>query len=633
MRRIPTLPLRWIAVAACVLSAPRTSLAGPLTDWFWGPFRQPPAYPVGPTYGVPGPPAMPTYAQPTTGYATNYGSYATNYGSYAPNYGAYPPAYATTPSYTSGYAPQMASPVPLTTQPLPTQPLGGIAPSIANQPITMTGPNPMTGFPQMQPALLPNAGYVTQYNKAAVTYYRPVTQFDPATGSNVTRMMPCTSYELQAQRPPVLTQRPALFGYYPQQRWPSLAAPVVGNSPNYYSAPTYNTTPVPSNTMATTVQMLPLAGNNAVQPGQYYSGWPTPPAAASAIPSGSMFSFPNTLAPANPTYPVTANYQSYPTTAMPMNAMYNATPNYPVMPSTTNVLPYGTTTTPYPATSPYPGTVPSTAPTYPSTIPSAPLSSNVPSEYPGGWRRVENGNLEGTDPNGGVAPNGSVMPSGTAPGNISDPESQVRPSFGNQSALPADTNLQSPQAAQTNASETSRFGLKSVDSPAPMVAMQRQRALETPTVPSEPTFDNVPKPEAGLNGQPPALGSSLAAPNALMAVPSSGDGSATESAKPASPIFDAIRPIEAPPTAPAPKWNQGLMDQRDRTAGRVDPTPSVTPARTNKNQPIRWISTEVDPRDQAAAGSKTSVSGSNGSMIQQPSLRPSTANPKSNASR
>lgn len=52
-------------------------------------------------------------------------------------------------------------------------------------------------------------GYTTSYYRAPVTYYRPVTTVNPATGTTVTVQQPCTAYEQQVQRNPFTTVLPA----------------------------------------------------------------------------------------------------------------------------------------------------------------------------------------------------------------------------------------------------------------------------------------------------------------------------------------------------------------------------------------------------------------------------------------
>ena len=101
-------------------------------------------------------------------------------------------------------------------------------PPITGPPITAP---PITAPPVLTPAPMPYAaappapkregclsrfcsklfgtGYTTSYYRAPVTYYRPVTTMNPATGTMVTVQQPCTSYEQQVQRNPFTTVLPA----------------------------------------------------------------------------------------------------------------------------------------------------------------------------------------------------------------------------------------------------------------------------------------------------------------------------------------------------------------------------------------------------------------------------------------
>ena len=82
------------------------------------------------------------------------------------------------------------------------------------------------GIPQTVAGYLPTAAYDSQWARTPVTYYRPVTAFDPRYGTTVTSLQPCTSYQYQAQRQPVIAPRPLLGDYGLQaNRWPSLTGP------------------------------------------------------------------------------------------------------------------------------------------------------------------------------------------------------------------------------------------------------------------------------------------------------------------------------------------------------------------------------------------------------------------------
>jgi hypothetical protein len=184
------------------------------------------------------------------------------------------------------YAPQPSPPFyPGSTVP-PTAPANATA-MAGPPPVSATTSIPWTGLPQTQMSLMPTAGYASQWNRAEVTYYRPVTTVNPATGQPITQLIPCTSYELQNQRVPVVTMKPgAAPATYPStDRWPSLTAPTYGAA-----------TPVPTQNY----QTVPANGATAVTGQQVNYGTYTPYQVNNAIspqaPSaGSMFSFPSPL--------------------------------------------------------------------------------------------------------------------------------------------------------------------------------------------------------------------------------------------------------------------------------------------------------------------------------------------------
>lgn len=203
-----------MALLSCGLS-PRAAQAGPLLDWLFGRSHTAPAQPVGPPvpvgngysagYGVaPVVGQAPTVAYPAANYAGGYaGNYGTYYSSQLPVIG---PAGA-------GY-----------TAPMPS----GIA--AATLPSSM--PPTLSYVPNFQ----------TQSQRTPVTYYRPLMTTDPNTGAQVVAMAPCTSYEMMAQRVPVLG-RSALFGSNtaptfqpPAQTLPTYTLP-SGGLPLAYSTP------------------------------------------------------------------------------------------------------------------------------------------------------------------------------------------------------------------------------------------------------------------------------------------------------------------------------------------------------------------------------------------------------------
>ncbi len=531
--------------------------SGPILDWLLG-NRSPGPVPVGSPQYIGNPPyanypgsgvLAPTFNSPPI-----YNNNAYNNTAYFGSNGLAANTYAMTP-YQG---------VPAQSVPAPTT--FATSPYVNGVPNTL-GPA-VSGIPQTQAAYLPTAGYASQWNRAPVTYYRPVTQLDPATGTTVTRMMPCTSYELQAQRVPMLTLHPTLGSQLQANRWPSLAAPSAGSTPvpssmpmtTMNGLPTYGTSNrVPyayspngwSNTamMPGTQGVVPATGPSASYNASYpATTWPSP-AAATAIPSGSMF-------PVPAYYSSPTNYP-YPTT----NGSVMGTPNGSVMPSGTfptypsvpnaSVLPSANSN--YPSTLPAPGwgapaTGYSGAPT--TTYPPAPstfgtnnglYSTPGSNPLPGtGWTVVPGSSLQTTPLSTGALQTGpsSTTPGGapsdpaSQPSNINDEESMVKPSL--------------DRTREGASKETNRplFPLHSVT---------REPSAE----------DRVALPNAN-------------APKATSPTPLE------------APRVDGLNPIPAPIDLPEPQFSPGLLDPRDRTADARASQGKPSPAKPQL--PVQWIS-------------------------------------------
>ncbi len=180
-----------VATAACFVSTAQATQAGQWLDSLFG-HRQP-AYPV----GAP----VPVNGQTVNGQPVN-GQIAAYFPGTNPSLGYVPPSYANLNGNQSlGY-------------------VNYISPSNNNSPLLAPG------IPQTVAGYLPTAAYDTQWARTPVTYYRPVTAFDPRYGTTVTSLQPCTSYQYQAQRQPVLSPRPLLGEYGLQaNRWPSITGP------------------------------------------------------------------------------------------------------------------------------------------------------------------------------------------------------------------------------------------------------------------------------------------------------------------------------------------------------------------------------------------------------------------------
>jgi hypothetical protein len=133
------------------------------------------------------------------------------------------------------------------------------APPITAPPITAP---PITAPPVLNPSPMPyiasppapkregclsrfcnklfGTGYTTSYYRAPVTYYRPVTTMNPATGTMVTAQQPCTSYEQQVQRNPFTTVLPGSANQTANNCQPNCPCPPGVNACN--TIPGYNQT-------------------------------------------------------------------------------------------------------------------------------------------------------------------------------------------------------------------------------------------------------------------------------------------------------------------------------------------------------------------------------------------------------
>ena len=193
------------------------------------------------------------------------------------------------------YGPQPSAPFYPGSSVPPTAPANATA-MAAPPPVSATTSIPWTGLPQTQMSLMPTAGYASQWNRAEVTYYRPVTTVNPATGQPITQLIPCTSYELQNQRVPVVTMKPgAVPSTYPStDRWPSLTAPTYGAAT---PVPTQNYQTIPANGATAVTGQQANYGTYTPYQGAPYQG--NGAFSAQAPSAGSMFSFPSPLPPAS----------------------------------------------------------------------------------------------------------------------------------------------------------------------------------------------------------------------------------------------------------------------------------------------------------------------------------------------
>ena len=196
------------------------------------------------------------------------------------------------------------------------------------------------GFPQAVVSAMPTAAYDTQWQRTPVTYYRPVTQYDPNYGTTVTSLQPCTSYQYQAQRVPLVAPTP-LGGAYAQasNQWPAINQPgyfPTGATNAYAMSPVPTAAPTNLNTLPAApvypqVQYLPANGTIPATGAVQASGTSSPSAnfnanTNSGLSSAVYYGNPTSVTSANPNCPGG-------------NCPTNLTP--PNVPGATSIVPMG----------------------------------------------------------------------------------------------------------------------------------------------------------------------------------------------------------------------------------------------------------------------------------------------------
>ncbi|MGN6545963.1 MAG: hypothetical protein ACTHK7_12995 [Aureliella sp.] len=380
--------LALLSIIACGLPA-RPAQAGPLFDWLFGIHHKQPA----PAYAV-------GYAPVVTGYAPVVAGYApvvTNYAAAMP----------VAPSYTTGYTPSLG--------------YSALRPALA-----AVAPAAVIAAPTTPVSVVPD--YRTTVSRTPVTYYRPLLTTDATTGSQQIAMAPCSSYEYQTQRVPILGGTQSYYGsttlpattsvapaVTPTVVLPSggvaLAGPAVGTQPYATAYSTYPPTSSVITQAAPTVSAIaPAVPAYATTPSTPYSAgysaYAQNPANYSALQPSVTAVPPATTYPTVPsggcTGSPTTSYYGGGSTGSASTSYYGSStgggstgsyiaPSQPMttIPSTTpySQAPYGTTpgvpstgTAPVLPPTTVPGTVPSTdpasqQPTLPLSIPSARLDS------------------------------------------------------------------------------------------------------------------------------------------------------------------------------------------------------------------------------------------------------------------
>lgn len=506
---------------------------------------------------------------------------------YGANYPVVPGSYPVVPTAASGVMPGAG---------LATMPTGYAVP----QPYVAG----YAGVPQGVANFLPTTNYNTQYFNAAVTYYRPVVTTDPRTGKQVTTMMPCTSYQQQAQRVPACSLGQCLTG----SPTPMVAAP-----------------PMPSATGSGNV-MPPTSVPNTVS----YAA----PASGYSVPSAT-----NGLPVINPTLPVynTGVQPAYATSGVPVQANYYS----PV----TSQMPYGATSgnTAWPTTSNFGSTNPVTAP--------APIQ--VPS-LSGGYAGSVSNSL---NPSNGAIVVPSIGTGVTGQGSEIYPSapSSILPSNDGTSNLGVFPPTATPNLGTVNqpSSSESRINIEPKFPAAPSLESEKKddpAASETPSLPLEDGSkkESATEEKSSLNGASNRLQNVVRQPSGDLRDMSSrsidrvGD---SKSLSTSEPVISGRRPIQN--TAPAqddssrsggrdslvpelkpiplpegfdsePKWNPGLLNSSDKTASSNKGNLNVSKLTRRESQDVRdsdsvvWagyrdrnVASTIPPSPNVSAGRST----------------------------
>jgi hypothetical protein len=257
-------------------------------------------------------------------------------------------------------------------------------------PNTSYSPVIPAGVPQAQVGVLPTGAYASQYYRVPTTYYRPVTSFDPRLGTTVTSLQPCTSYQYQAQRVPLLvpeTQSTAAYGSYgvsPQSR----LSPGMVTTSNA-SASGQSTMSIPSGMGSQyTAPVVQMPTNGIAM----YTQSPTQVPQTQFMPQTQFPPTANTFG--QPSVPVYGGVQYGPTAINP-NPSYNTTVTSPVATAVVPAAAWTTTTT----NGGYIGNGPQQF--------SQPAISSQPSVYSGNAVTSGNAIVAGSGASNGVAYNGS----------------------------------------------------------------------------------------------------------------------------------------------------------------------------------------------------------------------------------
>ena len=427
-----------------------------------------------------------------------------------------------------------------------------------NQGQPLTGALPYSagyaGLPQSAVSLASPTNYNTSYFPVPTTYYRPVVTTDPRTGQQVTTMMPCTSYQMQAARTPAWSFGQWLHGGNQTPMVPAAALPTATSSPGI----------MPPGSNASSVNAASVTGTypNAADPNSV----PTLPAINPSLPlygTQVQAGYGNPLSYSNPAV-------SYPTAIVNNQPLANGYNTYNNGVVTANYLSA-------PAPSAYPS--PQPIPTYSNSTGIYPPDFNSPAA-----------SAESSSATSGIYPSAPIDAQFSPPPMYSaDPtpgknSAQSDPAAIERPVLPPDDSTSQVDRGSTSnllSDQTNQGRIQSV------VRQPSAETREMSTKSIEQVRNSVMKESPTI---PPAQPH---APQAAEKPRATGNDKGS--------LSPALKPIPLPQGFDSePQWNPSLLNSSDKTAS-IPSLENATPTAQPKPVPtddVRWASFTDPVRNQ-----------------------------------
>jgi hypothetical protein len=451
--------------------------------------------------------------------------------------------------YAANY-PAMTANYPVQGQGLQGQPLTGGLPYSAGY----------AGLPQSAVSLASPTNYNTSYFPVPTTYYRPVVTTDPRTGQQVTTMMPCTSYQMQAARTPAWSIGQWLHGGNQTPMVPAAPLPTATSSPGIM--------PPGSNPSAVTSTYTNAADPNSV---------PTLPAINPSLPIYG------TQVQAGYGNPLSYSVPAVSNPAASVN-------NQPSLNGYSNAYNNGVVTANYmsaPALNSYPNSQP--VPTYNSTTGIYPPDLNLPAASTNSWNNSSSSNVPSlTLPAEAATATPGIYPPVPNDSQFSPPPMySAEPEPGKTSAPSDPAAIERPvlppddSTSQVDRGSTSN-SLSDPSNQGRIQSVVRQPSAETREM-STKSIEQVRN--SVVNERPTPLTTQPVAPPATEKARATGNDKGS--------LSPALKPIPLPEGFDSePQWNPSLLNSSDKTASipsleNTSPNAQPKPAPTDD---VRWAS-------------------------------------------